>query len=299
MKEDTMKFKVKYLFILIPLLAFGCISPEDIGNLTASTDVDERFEESIDGETKKLDLPESPEVSEAHYDHFVFLWVTDMHIQARKSTYFKELGIYAEEVGANFILHSGDLADHGDEEEYEHVNTEVREYLSLYNVYFISAIGNHDLSGDGWDAYKEIIGPSVFTFDYGNTFFIFIDTGNATVGRDQMEWIEEQLDESNKPNKILLSHFPFYDGTLETPTIMGDPDERYKLMYFIEEYGVDYVLTGHKHSIEKYKIGDAVYLCGGTASHTVDPINGDDLLYRFEINGDDIDYEKVDLDDID
>ncbi len=292
MKEGAMKFRGKYLFVLVPLLAFGCIGPEDIKNLTASTDVDERFEESIDGKTKRLSLPESDD------DQFVFLWVTDMHVRTGR-TYFRELGEYAHKVGARFILHSGDLADHGDEEEYEYINAEIEQYLSPYDIYFISAIGNHDLSGDGWDAYKEHIGPSVFYFNYGNTFFIFIDTANATVGRDQMEWIEEQLADSDQPNKILLSHFPFYDGTLETPTIMGDPDERYKLMYLIEEYDVDYVLTGHKHSIERHEIGDAVYLCGGTASHTVDPINGDDLLYEFTISGNDIDYDKVDLDDID
>lgn len=289
-----MKFRLIHVLVVSLVLMFGCIEVEDIEDIATSTDVDERFEDSVSGDTKTLFLPESSDES------FVFLWMTDMHIQYSKENYFKDLALYAQEesVKPRFILHSGDLVDNGDEDEYVYVEDEIRRYLEPVNLPFISAIGNHDLSGDGWDAWKEYIGPSVFSFNYGNTFFIIIDTANATVGEDQMEWIEEQLEESDMPNKIMLSHFPFYDGTYETPTLMGDPDERMKLMYLVEEYGVDYVLTGHKHSIEKHDIGDAVYMSGGTASAQKDAINGDALFYRFEIDGDDIDYDKVYFDDL-
>jgi len=290
--EAKMRNRVNLLLLLGLVLVFGCFDAEDIQNLMTPTDVEERFEDSISGNTKRVYFPES------NKDSFVFLWVTDMHFIVGRGHYLKELGEYAHKVNARFILHSGDLADHGQEEEYQYFKSEAEAWLEPYGVDFISAIGNHDLSGDGWEAFKDEIGPSCFTFNYGNTFFIFIDTANNTTGSSQMEWIEEMLAASGKENKFLISHFPFYDGEIETPTIIGDPDERYKLMYLCDEYGVDYALTGHKHSIEEYEFGDTTYLCGGMASKKSDPINGDDLLYRFEVNGDDIDFKKVYLDDL-
>ncbi len=288
-----MRYRLKHMLLLVPVLVLGCFDIQDIENLTAPTDVEERFEDSISGNTKQIVFPKSTS------DSFTFLWVTDMHFVVAQGHYLKELGEYAHKVGARFILHTGDLADHGLEEEYDYLLVDIRKYLEPYGVDFISGIGNHDLSGDGWDAFKEYIGPSVFTFNYGNTFFIVTDTANNTAGRSQLEWIEDQLEHSSQENKFLLSHFPFYDGEIETPTIIGDPDERYKLMYLCDDNDVDYVLTGHKHSIEEYDFGNTTYLCGGMASKKSDPINGEDLFYRFEVNGDDIDFDKVYLDDLD
>jgi len=59
-------------------------------------------------------------------------------------------------------------------------------------------IGNHDIFWSGWDQFKKHFGPSVYTFTSENARFIVLDTGNATLGKEQFDWLEEVLKNNTK-----------------------------------------------------------------------------------------------------
>jgi len=291
MKKFIAVFAIVSLILVSPLI-FSCGSGGlELSDLTSSgnSDVDGRFQDCKDGKAKAITLP--PVIDP---EHFSFLWLTDMHIRSDRDDYFDQLGNYSSNVGASFILTSGDLTDDGSSENIQYVLSQENTYL---NVPLYSAIGNHDLYSDGWDRFKDNIGPSVTSFSYGNSFFMFIDSASCKIGNDQMEWIEDQLRDSDAPHKFVLSHICLYDGELETPTILCDPDERLRLLSLIDKYDVDFFLCGHKHWVEEDEVDGIEHIMGGTGSPWKHPYNSKPLFWYFQVNGNEVDYSKVHFQD--
>ncbi|MFO8058079.1 MAG: metallophosphoesterase, partial [bacterium] len=251
--------------------------------------VTDRFYESISGHCRR------PVIPEATSDQFSFLWTSDIHVTRDKPHYIDLLGKYADECDAAFILHSGDCVDRGKEDEYIKL-VDLLDYHSP--VPMITALGNHDVYNDGWPRYKKYIGPSVFKFRYARCEFIFIDTAAGTMGRDQMDWLESKLKHSPKPLRFVLSHYPIYDGSFQTPASMGNTEERMKLIYLFDEYDVNYFLCGHKHTGAHYKIRGCKHLIGGAGCPYKMIIEDRPHLYRFDIEGTGIGKKKVYFEDL-
>lgn len=247
------------------------------------TEVDERVEQSWAGQAKALDFPQSSA------DHFTFLFVSDIHLTPGEGDWMDELDAYAQDANAAFILAGGDEVDSGELAEYQL-------YLDRTQGFFAAiypAIGNHDIYHNGWEHYKRLLGPAAYSFEYGNSFFLFLDSAQATLGREQLDWVERKLSRASSRHKFVVSHFPIYDGTAQTPAIMGTPEERYKLIYLFDKYGVEYYLSGHKHTGEIYQIRDCWYIISGAGS-TYKLIYGDTPhFWRFDVEGNKIDRRKI------
>jgi len=281
--------RIKIALLGIPALVLLLISCGTDINVSPSS-VNDRFTDSTEGKTKRL-IP--PLVKDPK--HFNFLWCTDMHIRTDRDDYFPELGNYSQKHNSSFIITSGDLTDGGEDDQYDHVIYQENRYLLMP---FYSALGNHDLFGDGWDQFKDKIGPSVASFKYGSNLFIILDTATCDVGRDQMDWLEETLDHSDAAHKFIFTHFCLYNQAAEAPIILCDPDERFELISLLKKYDVDFYLCGHGHYAEETKIGDTVQIQGATASAWNNPMNGDPEFFIFSIDGDDVDYDKEYFKDI-
>ena len=197
----------------------GCDPGEFFDYLTNQEDsrVNDRFHESRSGHAKPLTFPT------ASSNQFSFLWVSDMHIASGKSDNIDTLGAYAKDYNPAFVLHSGDCADHGYGEEFQKWNERVGQYLPCP---MFTALGNHDIYNDGWDKFKKYIGPSVFNFTYAESEFIFLDLAAGTLGEDQMDWLEQTLKIKGHSSRFVFGHFPIYDGALQTPSSMGNTQER-------------------------------------------------------------------------
>jgi len=274
--------------IMLPLfLSCGDALPDITKGV--STTVDDRFNESIDGKTKKIVLPID------NGEKFNFLWLTDMHIRDDRKDYFPQLGNFATAHNSSFIITSGDLTNDGESDNYDYVLYQVDKYLS---VPFYSAIGNHDLYGDGWDEFKKKIGPSTASFTYGGALFVILDTASCEVGRDQMDWLEDTLKDSHEKHKFIFSHMCLYNKVAELPIILCDPDERLRLLSLLRDYKVDFFLCGHGHYDEKIEIDGTTHIQGATASAWNNPMNGDPEFFQFSIDGSSLDYKKIYFKDI-
>jgi 3',5'-cyclic AMP phosphodiesterase CpdA len=279
--------------LLAALLLMSCSGGGlELGDLTTtgSSDVKGRFENSTKGQTKGITLPPVNDPNK-----FSFVWMTDTHYRPDRQDYLDRVANFVDNSGARFVLNSGDLTDRGDNANFDYFINHSQETLS---VPFYSAIGNHDLYGDGWDAFRWKIGPSVTSFTYGNSFFMFIDSASCEVGRDQMDWIEDQLQKSyTSTNRFVLSHLCLYDSDLETPAILCDPDERLHLASMMKKYHVDYFLCGHKHWVEEDNLDGFNQIMGGTPSPYKKPYNSDPVFWNFTVNGSDVEYERVEMND--
>jgi len=269
------------------LLAAGGCGPGTF--FEDNTRVDDRFNEAMAGHGKPLVFPE------AVSDNFTFIWFSDLHMTGSGNHALDRIGRYADRVRAAMIFCSGDLVDRGLETEYARMEQLAAQYLPAP---FFSALGNHDLYNGGWARFKSLVGPSVFRFGYGPCDFVFIDAANGTVGKDQLNWMEDELPKLSRPHRFVFGHYPLYQGTVQTPGSMGNTEERLALFQLFDQSGIDFYLSGHIHVGSSFDIRGVHHVVTGAACPDKAPTSDDNHFYRFDITPNDIKREKILVRDI-
>ena len=170
--------------------------------------------------------------------------------------------------GVSFVLIGGDISDFGLSREMSWVN----EKLSQLNVPYLTVIGNHDLVGNGRTAYQEIFGPLNYTFTYGGTRFILIDTNSreyAFSGRvPDVPWLQQQLaDTAGVQRQVSICHVPPYDKDFDS-TLVADyahalaqaPRLMFNLSGHTSKYGVSEPYDDGISYISSYDVQQRRYL---------------------------------------
>ena len=204
----------------------------------------------------------------------------------------------AEENDAAFLAHLGDIVESGMCDDWWNMFFEaskgVNETLPIvsvvgnhetringtkyYNLHFNNPDNGHGIVSDDYD-YSSVskfeapvireLDNTVYSFDYGNTHFAVLNTGTdwgcedwKTNGLDilklQIEWLKEDMKNSDKKWKVLMMHIGVYTAR-ERPSA-------YLLYDVIDECGIDLVLSGHDHVTMRTKpmYDDQVAEKGGT-----------------------------------
>lgn len=107
----------------------------------------------------------------------------------------------------DFVIHTGDLVDFGQQDEFIWMH----ELLRTLNRPYISVVGNHDLIANGSLVYDEMYGDLNFSFTYNDIKFIFINTNSRefdfSPSVPNNHWLDGELsDSSNYNNAIIVSH---------------------------------------------------------------------------------------------
>ena len=166
----------------------------------------------------------------------------------------------------NFILHTGDFVENSKYETYWknilHTNAKYLMQMPLMVV-----AGNHDttyLAGDNENFkhfnYKIPTQASTnrgyyYSFNYGNTKFIMINTNNLVnqkLETEQYNWLVNELKTNDKKWTIVSLHNPLYsvgEYGVNRPNITMAL--RSQLASLFATYGVDLVLQGHDHVYSK------------------------------------------------
>ncbi|MHB8895064.1 MAG: metallophosphoesterase family protein [Candidatus Geothermincolia bacterium] len=151
-----------------------------------------------------------------------------------------------------FVIDCGDLAYDGDVTKYR---LSLQMFRKL-NVPMVTAIGNHDIRGDGRTAYREVFGPFNYSFVVGNAYFIVLDDANEKqIEPAQMKWLEKQLEES-KPYDycFMVMHVPPFKGE-QNPNVpmkrfLGSEANAQEIRDLATKYRVTFVLAGHIHTYD-------------------------------------------------
>ena len=72
----------------------------------------------------------------------------------------------------DFVIHGGDVSDFGLTKEFEWV----RDIMNKLDVPYVTLLGNHDVLGNGLDAFEEVFGAVNFDFMAGKNRFICLNT---------------------------------------------------------------------------------------------------------------------------
>lgn len=113
----------------------------------------------------------------------------------------------------DFVIHTGDITDHGLLKEYEWALGN----LQKLNKPFVVTLGNHDLLSLGEDAYRHMYGNPNFTFIKDSVKFVFFNSNSREYDFNgkvpDMDWLSKELTgEADNYNKVILvSHVPFWD----------------------------------------------------------------------------------------
>lgn len=180
-----------------------------------------------------------------------------------------------------FMIHVGDLIDESAKfKQWDDVLGIMSHYSKIRSTDLVATLGNHEYMGDSNGRLAKSIfnspenGPDVdkggtYSVDYNNIHISVLGfTSDDEVLNQQLEWLKEDVKNSNKPWKILVTHKPPY----YTNPFGGNEIMKEKLPPVVDELGIDIVFSGHDHSYgrtKKIKDGKedpngTVYVVAGT-----------------------------------
>jgi Icc protein len=153
-----------------------------------------------------------------------------------------------QQPGLSLMIVAGDISDFGLAREMRWVD----ERFSKLNIPYLTVIGNHDHVGNGRAVYQRIFGPLNYSFIYGDTKFVMIDTNSREYnfnGRiPDVPWLRQQLsDLGGARRQVGVSHVPPQDSDFD-PTLT-EPYAR----SLAAAPKLVFKLNGHRHS---FSIGE-------------------------------------------
>lgn len=157
--------------------------------------------------------------------------ITDLHLRPRGLACYRvsDTNMFAERAIAALNAHvpkpdavilTGDLTDTSDPREY----ALGRQILSRLDMPVYMIPGNHDGTADmrremaGYPGMEDgVDGKLCYTADIGDVRLIALDTSlhgrpDGALGEAQLSWLEERLEEDNRPTLIALHHPPALSG---------------------------------------------------------------------------------------
>jgi predicted phosphodiesterase len=184
----------------------------------------------------------------------------------------------------DFGIHVGDVNQNQGEEYDETFFKPYKNIVRKMNVY--TCIGNHDTNYDNTQTYmSDFYLPHnnsenterYYSFSYGNTFFINIDTNLPyDPSSSQYKFIVEQLSSEKKQNAdwtFAYFHHPPYSEYWDSWS--GDENVRRYLLPLFQKYKVDMVFNGHTHSYERGFLNGTYYIITGGGGGGLDTYGRD------------------------
>jgi len=261
------------MLCLAALLAF-CACEWDLWGIVTRKTVEQRVQENLTGQ------PPAPGPVSVNPDSFRFAVFGDPQIVHDN---VNMLGRFKQDIAArdiDFFCVLGDLTNDATTDEVDSIKLD----LDRVGVPCYVTIGNHDLfQADGWERFKENYGPSCFRVVIAHRIkLIFLDTADGTIGPTQFDWLEKELRDSPFI-KIVLTHYPVYDGEEPIMWRLASPVERAKLQSLLGKYDVYAWCAGHIHGW-RHAVVEGVnhFTCGTMASGELDYGSGKGyLLFTF------------------
>ena len=233
--------------------------------------VDQRFEES-----REINHDLKYAAVEAQ-DEYLFYVATDPHV---KDTH-ENLDIFNNALrnddSASFGVILRDCIDVKDNfpKYLESLAYHSEKHSSDPRIFHIA--GNHDLFFDGWEQFKQMIGPSVYWFEVifpgGKDLFISLDTATGTLGNKQTRWLKSFLSENRQEYRhcIILTHVNiFYTDNSQTTSGNLPIEETYALIDLLGRHDVSLVLQGHDHYREDLTYNNVRYVVLGAIKDGTD-----------------------------
>lgn len=166
---------------------------------------------------------------------------------------------------------------------------------------FYPVVGNHDLTHNGWGMWSNIFHSSFYEFDVNCGYdengdqirdhFIFLDTASGTLGKRQVELIEEgMLDgENDYRHTFVFSHTNIFLPSHLQFASTFPREEAYFLLNQFEEWNATAIFCGHVHKWDERIFNNVYYVTLDSMSERNSP-NPGDYLVRVTVDGEGVCY---------
>ncbi|MFN2364429.1 MAG: glycosyltransferase [Halarsenatibacteraceae bacterium] len=194
----------------------------------------------------------------------------------------------------DFILSTGNNLVNGDEAKYRVFHRTLRQM----QIPFLSAAGVNEIEDEGHQNFYKYFGPFYYSFEFGNSYFIFIDnTGNTNMDW-QNDWLERELRQSQDYQHSFV--------VMNLPPVAVDPDyliddeikylESESLREYYQDifssYGVDAVFASNLEVYNRTNISGVEYFISGGAGGDL-VIDNENSFYHYlevEVSSEGINY---------
>jgi hypothetical protein len=165
----------------------------------------------------------------------------------------------------DFVIMMGDNL-YGSERPQDYIRKFELPYKPLLEgkVQFYASLGNHDDPNQIYYRAFNMDGKRYYTFKKGNPGVRFFALDSNYMSRDQVEWLEKELANSDSAWKIAFFHHPLYSSGGRHGSEL---DLRAQLEPLFLKHGVSLVFQGHEHFYERLKPQKGIYYftTGGSA----------------------------------
>ncbi len=160
-----------------------------------------------------------------------------------------------------FAVNCGDLVENGKRGEYRRFKRQISRFK--YPLFF--SLGNHDILWWGRMVYQEYFGPTYYSFDFGESHFIFLDNALGRIDDYQFRWLEHDLQQNTKAHTFMFMHIPPFDPRPDKYHAMNSQLNAQYLMDLASRYQVDRVFCSHIHEYLREEREGVVYIITGGA----------------------------------
>jgi calcineurin-like phosphoesterase family protein len=169
----------------------------------------------------------------------------------------------------DLILFTGDLT-HDTEKPGEHAARmslfkDISGRLKVAKVYHVP--GEHDAGLDGGELFRNVFGPTYYSFDHRGVHFVALDNvsrARPEVGTEQRAWLAKDLARFPKTAPLVVfTHRPLFDLRPDWEWFTSDGDE---VMNLLAPYENVTVLYGHIHREDHHAIGHSQHYAARSLS---------------------------------
>jgi len=265
-----------YLIIIatVALIVTSCNRLDVAGMVVNRSDTEERVADWLD-----YNAQNGEPVIENVPDEYRFYSCSDSHYSERDSIVpqgendrlYKYITTMRNDPEALFAIHAGDMVNESGEKGFIMTEAALQynpETQDSEKPCFL-VIGNHDVYFDCAPFFKQHFHTSTYTVKVKTVsgfqdLYIFLDSGNGTHGKRQLDWLEEQLANRDKyRNCFVISHnwlFRTSYNYTTTPAANLPLDEQYAFMDLMSRCNVNMVIMGHFHMREQRQFGGVQYV---------------------------------------
>lgn len=161
----------------------------------------------------------------------------------------------------SFIIQTGDAVAHADAAHYRLFLNELAQCKLRVPLFVVP--GNHDVNNDHENLFDTYFGSRKFWFEYGKALFVVIDTARGGWDDEKSDWLRNVLESRNAgiSRVFLFMHQLPIDSKGAEGHFIDQIDIRLRRM--IEDYGVDYVFSGHWHEYRQKEWRETIFIVNG------------------------------------
>jgi hypothetical protein len=199
----------------------------------------------------------------------------------------------------SFMLNNGDLVASGYEKQFKN-------YISMIKtskIPILSIIGNHEIPWyAGEENFKKYLGKTQFSFVFGNSYFIILDSAKKTI--KHLKWLKKELQKSQKyTHRFVFSHVPLYDprkGSYKKGHSLKSLKLAHKLNNLFDKYNVDMVFCSHIHFYYRGKWQKTPFIITGGAGAPLKKYKNYGVYnyVKVTVKNKQVDYKIVTLKDV-